>query len=47
MGLANIRQRVEGLDGTLAITSKPGQGTEVRANVPVTWGWEFEGEVAG
>jgi signal transduction histidine kinase/PAS domain-containing protein len=47
MGLANIRQRVEGLGGTLTITSKAGQGTEVRANVPVTWRREFEGEVTG
>jgi signal transduction histidine kinase/PAS domain-containing protein len=47
MGLANIRQRVEMLGGTLTITSKPGQGTELRANVPVTWRQEFEGEVPG
>jgi hypothetical protein len=35
MGLDNIRQRVRALGGELAIESDPGQGTIVRANVPV------------
>jgi signal transduction histidine kinase len=46
MGLANMRQRVEELGGTLAIASAPGQGTEVRATVPVKWRPESELEVA-
>lgn len=35
MGLANMRARVLGLDGTLELGSKPGEGTAVVARVPV------------
>ena len=45
MGLANIRQRVEEMGGRLILTSAPGQGTEVRVDVPVTWRQESEQEV--
>ena len=45
MGLANMRQRVEELGGTLAIASSLGQGSEVRATVPVMWKSESELEV--
>ena len=34
-GLAGMRQRVMGLDGTLEIRSEPGQGTVVRASLPL------------
>jgi signal transduction histidine kinase len=34
-GLANIRRRVEDLSGTLTIESTPGQGTVVRAALPM------------
>lgn len=34
-GLAGLRQRVEALDGTLAINSPPGVGTAVAASFPV------------
>jgi signal transduction histidine kinase/PAS domain-containing protein len=47
MGLANIRQRAERFGGSVAITSAPGQGTEVKVKVPVTWGQVSEQEVAG
>jgi signal transduction histidine kinase len=33
-GLEGARHRVEALDGTLEITSEPGEGTTVRASVP-------------
>jgi signal transduction histidine kinase len=46
MGLANVRQRAYQVGGAVTITSTPGQGTEVRVKVPVTWGQEFEQEVA-
>lgn len=35
LGLHTMRERVEQLDGTLSIQSKPGQGTHVHAMVPV------------
>jgi signal transduction histidine kinase/PAS domain-containing protein len=46
MGLANIYQRVAELGGALTIDSAPGEGTEVRASIPVTWRPEFEQEVS-
>jgi signal transduction histidine kinase len=33
-GLTGLRRRVEALDGTLTVTSPPGQGTTVRAQLP-------------
>lgn len=33
-GLAGLRRRVEALDGTLAVRSAPGVGTEIRAQLP-------------
>ena len=33
-GLTGLRQRVEALDGRLAITSKPGDGTRITAELP-------------
>jgi hypothetical protein len=36
MGLRNLRERLEALNGTLEIRSAPGQGTEIRASVPLT-----------
>ena len=35
-GLRNLRRRAELLGGTFALTSQPGQGTQVRIAVPVT-----------
>ena len=35
IGLASITERVEALDGRLEIASAPGQGTMVRARLPV------------
>lgn len=46
MGLANMRQRVEELGGTLAITSRPGQGTQVKVRIGATGSHASEGEVA-
>jgi signal transduction histidine kinase len=37
-GLCGLRDRVETLDGTLSIESAPGEGTRVRAELPVR-GW--------
>ena len=34
-GLANMRDRIAAVGGTLAITSRPGQGTTVRGRVPI------------
>jgi signal transduction histidine kinase len=34
-GLFNVREKVEYLDGSFEIKSKPGQGTCVRISVPV------------
>jgi signal transduction histidine kinase len=34
MGIGNMEARVAGLGGTLAVTTKPGSGTLVRASVP-------------
>jgi signal transduction histidine kinase len=33
-GLAGLRQRVQALDGTLAVVSNPGEGTVIRAELP-------------
>jgi signal transduction histidine kinase len=33
-GLSGLRQRVQALDGTLAVVSNPGEGTVVRAELP-------------
>jgi len=33
-GLTGLRSRVEALDGTLSVTSPPGGGTTVRAELP-------------
>jgi two-component system sensor histidine kinase UhpB len=35
LGLLGMRERVEALGGTLEIESAPGQGTEIRARVPL------------
>jgi signal transduction histidine kinase len=35
MGLANLRGRVEGMGGTFEIESVPGEGTTVRASLPL------------
>ena len=34
MGLCNMRARIEPLSGTVAVSSTPGMGTEVRVSVP-------------
>jgi len=34
-GLANMRDRVEAVGGSLTVTSKPGAGTIVRGRVPI------------
>jgi signal transduction histidine kinase len=47
MGLTNMRQRVEEMGGTLAITSTPGQGTLVKVRIGATGSPVSEGEVAG
>lgn len=36
-GLTGLRRRVEALDGTLNVTSSPGQGTTIRAWLPCEW----------
>jgi signal transduction histidine kinase len=33
-GLSGLRQRVQALDGTLAVVSNPGEGTVIRAELP-------------
>jgi signal transduction histidine kinase len=33
-GLVGLRNRVEALDGTLAVHSAPGEGTTIRAYLP-------------
>ena len=33
-GLTGLRSRVEALDGTLSVTSPPGGGTTIRAELP-------------
>jgi signal transduction histidine kinase len=38
MGLANMRERAHSVDGTLAVDSRPGSGTTVTLNVPLS-GW--------
>ena len=35
-GLANIRDRIESVQGTVTIESRVGQGTTVRALIPTT-----------
>lgn len=39
MGLTSMRERAEQLGGSLAIYSKPGQGTRVKVNVPTRRSW--------
>ena len=34
-GMGNLRERVEGLHGTLAVRSEPGEGTSIHVTVPV------------
>ena len=34
-GLTGLRERAESLGGTLSVSSRPGQGTEVRVWVPL------------
>jgi len=46
MGLANMRQRVEEAGGTLAVTSAPGQGTQVKVRIEANWRSDSEEEVA-
>jgi signal transduction histidine kinase len=36
-GLTGLRHRVEALDGTLDVTSHPGAGTLVHAELPCGW----------
>jgi signal transduction histidine kinase len=43
-GLAGMRERIEGLGGTVRIDSRPGAGTEVRMRVPARPGGEDSGE---
>ena len=38
IGLSAMRERVEGLGGKIEISSRPGEGTEVRVRVPVGGG---------
>ena len=35
MGLISIRERVEALEGTVTVSSRPGGGTEVRVLIPL------------
>jgi len=35
LGLANMRERAQGLGGMLSVSSAPGGGTKVRAAVPL------------
>jgi len=35
-GLVGLRDRVEALDGTITISSAPGEGTSVHVELPVT-----------
>jgi signal transduction histidine kinase len=37
-GLTNLRDRVEALGGTLQVQTAPGQGTRIRAQLPITTG---------
>jgi len=39
-GVFSMKERVGLLGGTCLIESKPGQGTTVRATVPLSWGTE-------
>jgi signal transduction histidine kinase len=36
-GLMGLRHRVAALDGTLSVSSPPGGGTIVRAELPCAW----------
>jgi len=36
MGLRHIRERVETINGSLLVRSRPGQGTEIRVTLPIT-----------
>jgi signal transduction histidine kinase len=38
IGLANMRARAESLDGTMEVSSKPGQGTSILLTIPYTAG---------
>jgi signal transduction histidine kinase len=35
LGLHSMRERAEGLDGTLEVESSPGSGTRIRAEIPI------------
>lgn len=35
MGLVSIQERIEALQGTWSITSKPGEGTRIAVHVPL------------
>ena len=41
LGLVSMRERLQLVDGALAIESKPEQGTTIRARVPIITGAEF------
>jgi signal transduction histidine kinase len=40
-GLVAMRQRIEGLSGTLQVESEPGAGTGISARVPAAWAGSF------
>jgi signal transduction histidine kinase len=44
VGLSSMRERISLLGGTFSITSEPGLGTEVSANIPLTPEDETDGE---
>ena len=37
-GLVGLRDRIEALDGTLTVSSQPGDGTHIRAEIPLSTG---------
>jgi signal transduction histidine kinase len=47
LGLTSMRERVEGLGGTIAVTSRPGAGTQVTASIPLPRRRQDSGPGAG